>query len=1179
MTSLLWTNALLAQALPDSTASLSIQLTSGDTLQLPHTNLVPFSLQLLQGGTALDTSLYYIDYFAGRLAAKNRLLTGVPLQLRYRYFLDQELAKPKAAYVVEADSASRDSLTASERIEQRLRQTTLPTSPQDSNRFRLETELNRSGSLTRGITIGSNRDLAVNSDFRLQLDGKLSEDLGIEAAITDQNIPIQPSGTTQQLSDFDRIFVRLKRERQQLTFGDLELRHDSSRFVSYYRDVQGLALGVLSKDSLTSFELAGASSKGRFQTNTFVGENGRQGPYRLTGAEGERFIIVLAGSERVYINGQLMARGENRDYVVDYNTGELTFTALRPIDANTRIVVDFEYAVRNYARSFISGGLQTEALNGRLQVGIHYVREADNPNAPVDLNLTAADELALSEVPGDSSRALLPGADSVGYSSDEVRYAQIDTLVGGTLYQGVFRRSTDPINAVWRVNFTFVGAGQGDYVRESETVNASVFRWVAPDGAGRPQGDYVVGRLVPLPQSIEVAELQASYSLGEHTAIYTETAVSRQRNNRYTADEGTLGVASRLGFSARGAQVGTAKLTADVGLQYVDERYSNLDRVFAKEYGRLWNYNDLQARATERLAEGRASLRWPGGVQLGAGGGYRTFGGSLTTSRAEASAASQDSSLLLGSLQFEWLQTTNDSLASTSEWTRLQGDVSRLFGYRSGLPDSLAQKGWQLGTEVWLERRQDDEADSLSILGRGSFAFADVTPYLQTWGQRKLQVRLALGYRYEQAFIAGELRNKARTLRPVVSIGYQPTPRSQLQLTASYLDFDLLDDAFGSLGLTDQQRLLGRLAARHRTTNNALQVNGFYEVSAEQVARRQLVFLEVLPGQGQYEWRDYNEDGIQDLNEFELSVNPLTANYIQIFAPTNELEPAIRLTTGGSLNWDLRPALEEDERWPASWLKVLSGRTVVRIDQQRRDPADALSSYVVDLRNFDAPDTNLFSGLLTVRQELTLFRGSPEGEMGFSYLQSRNLNRLASGLDQNRLELVRADQRLNLNGGSTLANIVLWQRKRSLSENLVGRTFDIRTWAVTPSYVQPINRKQSLELNYTLRYRENQAETGERLQSLRGHQVVVEWRWRYAKQSNLTARGTWLLNELQGEAVGGSVGYELLDGLQAGRNGLLGLQWTQRLNKLLELNVVYDGRFSEPVAPIHAARLQVRALF
>jgi hypothetical protein len=77
--------------------------------------------------------------------------------------------------------------------------------------------------------------------------------------------------------------------------------------------------------------VAVAGSRGKFNTNNFNGTDGVQGPYGLTGLSGEKDIIILAGTERIFVDGIEMIRGENNDYIIEYSNATITFTPKRLI--------------------------------------------------------------------------------------------------------------------------------------------------------------------------------------------------------------------------------------------------------------------------------------------------------------------------------------------------------------------------------------------------------------------------------------------------------------------------------------------------------------------------------------------------------------------------------------------------------------------------------------------------------------------------------------------------------------------------------------------------------------------------------------------------------------------------------------------------------------------------------
>ena len=205
-------------------------------------------------------------------------------------------------------------------------------------------KLNKSGSITRGISFGNTQNAFVNSQLNLQMQGMLSDDIKLTAVINDQQVPYQPEGNTQNIREFDRVYIQLEHKKANLIAGDVVLASaPDSPFLRYYNNIQGGSFQINWADSANpsqTFVSAGVA-KGKFASIIITPLDGVQGPYRLQVPDAEGFIMINANTERVYIDGQLLKRGFNLDYIIDYNQGEIIFNNTIVITRYSRIRVDF----------------------------------------------------------------------------------------------------------------------------------------------------------------------------------------------------------------------------------------------------------------------------------------------------------------------------------------------------------------------------------------------------------------------------------------------------------------------------------------------------------------------------------------------------------------------------------------------------------------------------------------------------------------------------------------------------------------------------------------------------------------------------------------------------------------------------------------------------------------------
>ncbi|MGB4959766.1 MAG: hypothetical protein WBO36_09835, partial [Saprospiraceae bacterium] len=353
------------------------------------------------------------------------------------------------------------------------------------------------GSFSRGLSVGNSQSLVLNSNFDMQLIGDLGNGLKVVAAISDENLPIQAQGNTQQLQEFDKVFIQVSKDRTSVTAGDYELRRPNSYFMNYFKKMQGITLASTiqtSKNTEVFTKGSFAISRGKFARQTMVTKEGNQGPYRLQGNNGERFIIVLAGTEKVFFNGILLTRGYDYDYVIDYNRAELTFSPTRVIARDSRVIVEFEYTDISYLRSLYA--TQTEYKGDKWSVNLNIYSEQDSKSTTGDLQLDSID-IQILEESGDDLRksvrsSLRTISDAEKKEATRILYAgQIDILDPSNI---ILRFTENLDSAQYTAVFTEVGAGKGDYaIDNTKNRNARVYKYV-----GKNLGSYLpVIQLIP----------------------------------------------------------------------------------------------------------------------------------------------------------------------------------------------------------------------------------------------------------------------------------------------------------------------------------------------------------------------------------------------------------------------------------------------------------------------------------------------------------------------------------------------------------------------------------------------------------------------------------------------------------------------------------------------------------
>ncbi len=1014
--------------------------------------------------------------------------------------------------------------------------------------------LQKSGSIVRGFTVGSNRDLSLNSGFRMQLSGKLASDIDIAASLTDDNTPIQPEGTTQTIQEFDKVFVEIRSTNLSATLGDFELDLKGQEFSTLSRKLQGAMATADYHFGSTgeSVVIAGAVTRGKFNTLQFNGLDAVQGPYLLTGKNGERAIIVIAGTEKVYVNGEVQTRGETNDYTIDYSTGELTFMPRRLITSASRITVDYEYTDRQYSRSLVAAQTATSFLDGKARFMFTFAREADNPDAPIDFTVTDSARQVLEQAGADRNKAVQTGVSRVDSGGI---YVLVDTVVAGRGAVTYYRYAPGDTTAKYLVTFSFVGTGQGEYVRQQ----VGVFIW---KGAGG--GDYLPIRYLPLPQSQQVMDFSVDVQPLKSLTVSAEYAASEVDANRFSDLPGVTAAGSAmkfgLSFKPRNVTVGGT----DIGgfdLQLNDRRVGNLftpiDRTNDIEFTRKWGVDSLSA-GDEEIREADLHYLPATGIAVGGSYGRITRGDDLRSTRTEGDFSLQKPDLPVVAYTIENVDATQTSLDDVSRWLRQRGTVS--YAFWKATP-SFSYEG---------ERRHITPLDGSSYKD-GSLAFDQFGPGISLKGVGPLVFSMAYLWRNDDLANDGALARESESFTQTYSGRMAETANltTALDVTLSKKKFT---PEFQQLGNSDIQTVLVRSQSRYAPLNRGIDADLYYEVSTQRTSKLERIFVHVAPGAGNYTYLgDLNHNGIADPDEFVPA--RFDGDYIAITVPTDEMYPIIDLKTSTRIRFTPSRFLHRGGGLWSDALSAISTETYARIEEKSSEH-DLKQIYLLNLNRF-LQDSTTLAGTQLFTQDLYLFEGQNLFSVRGRYSQTRGLINFAGGIEHSygREKSVRLRWQLV----PEISNQLDYVNKidRVSSQEVSTRIHDILSNTV--SFDVSYRPEQNLELGMKF----DLAKSTDRFQmpalgaALNAQSVRFVYAFQGAGQARVEA-------SREEERVGQTLDtypYELTGGRLAGKTWIWRFGFDYRVTQFVQASATYDGRTEGGGAPVHTARAEVRAFF
>ncbi|AOW21400.1 hypothetical protein [Urechidicola croceus] len=1008
------------------------------------------------------------------------------------------------------------------------------TTNRENNFFKPFDGLNTSGSISRGLTVGNNQDAVLNSTLDLQIAGKLSDKVTLRASITDTNIPIQENGYTQQLNEFDRVFIELFSDNWSIKAGDVNLETSNTYFGNFTKKVAGISLGgvINHSDSKTTVFASGALVRGKFTNYTFTGQENNQGPYRLFGPNNEQYIIIISGSETVYVNGLPLERGENNDYIIDYNTAEITFTPTYPINANMRISVDFQFSDRNYTRFITHDGATYESE--KFSIGGSFYSENDAKNQPLQQDLSDDQKQLLSNAGNDTSLMVAPSAVADSYTEGKILYRK--EFVGS---EEIFVFSNNPDDELFNVRFSNVGTNQGDYELSSTIANGRVYEYV-----GVNSGNYAPVIQLIAPNKLQLAIVHASYNPTEKTNVNAEIGLSQNDQNLFSSIDDDLndGIAAKIGLKQTLIDKNW-DLKTSINFESITDNFESIQRFRNVEFNRDWNI--LNPLGDQQLLNATLGYSNDENGIISYNFEQLKFSDSFDGNRHNVFA-----NLHFDNLKINLISSLLKSISTLEEnnFNRLNANAKYNF-----------KKSW-IGTKINSEnnKRIEKSTQNLSPLSQ---RFNEYEAFFGIGDTTKVFSEIGYNYRLNDSTKSNSLERVSNSKTYYINSQLIQNKDTKLSLYANYRTVDNVD-------FEDTKSLNSRIIFNKQLFNRIISLNTVYETVSGNLPQQEFTYIEVEQGQGFYTWIDYNNDNIQDLNEFEIAQFQDEASYLRVALPSLNYIQTHQTKFSQSLN--LNPQQWSNKSGVKKILSFFQNQSFILIDNKQKRDNDKFN-----LNPFNVESDDLLGLNYNLKNSLFFNRGKQRYSTTYNYINSKNktslvIDNLENKLNTHQLQFIHKMGDfwlLDLKGSSS--------KNTNSSENYSTRNYELNNKSINPKLSYIYNQNKSLDLFYEYKTKDNIVGN---MESLESHKLGASFRTSNNKSTSFNAELNFFINKYTGNQ-NSPVAYQMLEGLQDGNNFTWSLLWQQKLTSYLDLNFSYLGRKSETSKTIHTGTVQLRANF
>lgn len=996
-------------------------------------------------------------------------------------------------------------------------------------------DLQTYGNITRGITVGNQQGNVLNSGLDLQIVGKLSEQLSIRASIKDSNLPLQENGVSQNIQEFDRVFMELFTDRWNVKAGDIDIVNSDSFFLKFNKKITGANVNVHLKNENTETLLStsGALVKGKFNRQTLTPLEGNQGPYLLKGSNGEVNIVVLSGSESVFVNGILLKRGEQEDYVIDYQTAQIIFNTTFPISNTQRIVVEFQYNDRNYNRfvTYNSAVIQ----NDRWKIGTYFYNENDLKNQPLDSNFSDTQKNILLNAGNDTSKMFSENAIQSKFDENSILYKKV---ISGA--QSYYEFSNNASDELFKVQFSNVGTNKGNYVLKESIAIGNIYEYV-----GNNAGSYEPITILVAPNKNQIVAMNTTYQLNKNSEISAETAYSINDQNLFSSidDQNNNGIAAKIAWNYQNVKPKQI-IKNKFKLDFIQQQFKSVERLYKVDFSRDWNIgktvgNQLLVENSIHLqSKNQNQTQWTSSM-LNLGQNFRGFLNEVKTHHQLDSVLVTTQSSLLH------MQNSSEKGYFYKNHTQIKHHHQK---YWSGIFSSMEKN------DFTNHQNQQKNIQNFQLLKSGFFlGKGDSTNVYHQFNYYHMvtdsifqnlftKLQQTNNYGYNAQLIKNDLANMT------VFMNYK---NSQHRYNPS---ISVLNSQFNY-----SQSLFKKI----------VRLNTFYETSTGTTPQQNFVYIETEVGQGYYTYLgDLNNNGLKDFDEFEVAKFTDQANYLRVLLPNNSLVATQKYQWRESVMIHFNQFENAADPF-LQWISKFANQSNYFINHQQLK-----NNHQLVINPFNSDSNKVIQLQQSFNSVWYFNRNLQKYNVTYEYTHSKNKQTLSGDLQTNNQQIHQITFR-HLFFNIWQANCELRKEfNNNQSEQFSSRNFYILSQWIKPGIRLIKNDNNQISANYLYKKVINQIGS----EDLIGQEISLSYEKTVADKLTLLSNLNFIQNQYQG-ATQSPAAYRILEGLQPGANFTWSLIVQKKLTSLLDLQINYQGRKNQNTQTIHIGSVQLRANF